>query len=234
MENNRDPKRWVKELRGRRSAARPVPSQATERDPGHCSIRITHSDGKNIEVEYVTLLANRPRSYENFFAIWESFVVPWGVKPEYRKPVESDVSAGTQNLKINVTLEPYTIAYCTGPEVTDACTYVTLPPARAVTAPSSVTIAADEISLQKLVIGYRTLYGYLPRRYGNWVGLWRGLASPYNAPKPLARAKPGNASEGNLVMDGLSLDPDSVHTLIYFMEKSRTSAAAMCTFRTPG
>ncbi|WP_344586408.1 hypothetical protein [Actinomadura vinacea] len=160
-------------------------------------------------------------------------MIPWTVKPLVRVRLAQNVESGLETISgLEVTRSAYTVAYCTGPDVTDACASAVLAAGGVAEAPTSVSIAVDEIGAHSLSIHYRTLYGYLPQTYRNWVGLWPGLASPYNAPAPMARAVPTDASEGRLKLDGLDLAADTTYTLIYFMDESQTTAAAVHTFRT--
>ncbi|MEW2354559.1 hypothetical protein [Spirillospora sp. NPDC029432] len=216
------------------SAVRPARAVALGAPaPEQCVLRIDGATAKTIDVTYGTLPGNQPKAYRNTLAVWESSVIPWTVRPLVRVRLAQNVESGLETISgLEVTRSAYTVAYCTGPDVTDACACAVLAAGGAVEAPTSVSVAVDEIGDRSLSIHYRTLYGYLPRTYRNWVGLWPGLASPYNAPAPMALAKPTDASEGRLEMDGLDLTADTTYTLIYFMDASQTTAAAVHTFRT--
>ncbi len=75
--------------------------------------------------------------------------------------------------------------------------------------------------------------GYLPHSYNNWVGLWKGYASPYNAPKPLGLVEiPTDASQGSVGINDVAIGVETTYTLIYFAGPHQTDAAAILTFDT--
>ncbi|MQY09301.1 hypothetical protein ACRB68_74200 [Actinomadura sp. RB68] len=216
--------------------ARPTPDPfPNPADQDRCFLSIDGFTAKSIDVTYHGLPGNRPKAYGNTLAVWENTVIPWGVKPQRRVRVSSNAESGLETITdLQVTRSAYTVAYCTGRELTDAAACATLAAGADFSPPTSVSVTADQVGERSLSVSYRTLYGYRPRTYRNWIGLWPGLVSPYNAPEPQARAVPSDASEGRLVMDDIELAADTVYTLIYFMDADATTAAAFHTFRTAG
>jgi hypothetical protein len=200
-----------------------------------CSIAITGSSGTTVSLNYAGLPGNQPNSYGDFVALWDSSVIPWTVKPMSRLGIPTNAETGSVVLTdVSISSMAYTVAYTAGPDVSDAC-------ASALLAPDGSTGVADAVTLELVSLGantvtfrYHTLSGYLPATDGNWIGLWRGRASPYNAPPPLARVKIAqDVTDDSVTIDGVTLAAGNVYTVVYFMGEPLTTAAVLLTFTVP-
>jgi hypothetical protein len=96
---------------------------------------------------------------------------------------------------------------------------------------TSVDVALTDVSSNALVFRYSTLAGYMPQANGNWFGVWKGETSPYNYYPPLASGTPtDNSNIGNGAINNIQFEPGIPYTLVYFMGKDPTTAAAIITF----
>jgi hypothetical protein len=214
------------------AAAAQVPATAVSL----CSATILESSGTTVTIGYAGLPGNQPRTYGNFVALWQSSAVSWTVAPAFRLTIPSNSEVGTVVLAgVSIGNIPDTIAYAVGPKVDDIC-------ASALLAADGSTGVVDAVSLRlvaldatSLTLRYHTLSGYLPATAGNWIGLWRGSASPYNAPRPLARVKIAeDVTDDRIVINGVTLEGGEIYTVVYFMDETYTSAAVLLTLTAPG
>jgi hypothetical protein len=94
-----------------------------------------------------------------------------------------------------------------------------------------VDIDLVQANANSLAIKYTTVIGYLPLKYGNWLGLWEGSASPYNLGTPLATVKlASDSNSGAVAINDINLAAGQTYTLIYFLGEDRTTASAMIRF----
>jgi len=198
------------------------------------SVVVSDATSDTVSISYAGLPANQPQTYQNFVAIWEATMIPWTVQPLKKESIGSNSQQGSFEMDgLTVTHTSYIVGYGVGPDITTICASAVLMLGGLAAAPTSVSIALSRLGPSSLVVGYRTLAGYLPQQYGNWVGLWRGYASPYNAAPPLAKARVDSmASEGEVVFNDVALAIDADYTLIYFVGADLTTAAAMLNFST--
>jgi hypothetical protein len=134
---------------------------------------------------------------------------------------------------LTVTRSSYIVGYSVGPDITDICCSSLISTGGLLGAPSVVSISLENLGSTSLSIHYQTLSGYLPQQYGNWIGLWKGYVSPYNASTPVATVMlNSNSSEGTVGMNNVPLGINSNYTLIYFMGKDLSTAAAILNFNT--
>ncbi|MCP3140385.1 hypothetical protein [Pyxidicoccus xibeiensis] len=198
-----------------------------------CALTITGSSGTTVDVSYVGPPGNQPHTFQNFVALWRASVVPWGVVPEARLTVPTDGETGSLVLMdVSITRAEYTTAYAVGPEVDDICASALLEADGSAGPVDAVTAKIVSLGADSLTVRYHTLDGYLPATAGNWLGLWRGRVSPYHAPaEALARVPiPQDVTDGDVDINGVKLEPDFPHTLIYFMDKDLKSAAVVLQF----
>jgi hypothetical protein len=197
-----------------------------------CSVVITESSGTTVALDYAGLPGNQPGRYGDFVALWPNSVVPWTAAPAARLAIPTDGEMGSVVLTgVSISRLPYTVAYGVGPAVSDAC-------ASALLAPDGSTGIVDAVSLELVSSGpntislrYHTLSGYRPATEKNWIGLWRGRASPYNAPAPLARLRIAqDVTDDTVSIDGVTLAAGNLYTVVYFMGAPLTSAAVLLTF----
>ncbi|WP_338642104.1 hypothetical protein [Burkholderia pyrrocinia] len=200
-----------------------------------CSVAITASSGTTVDVSYAGLPGNQPRSYGDFVALWASSVVPWTVAPDARLDIPTNAEMGSVVLVgVSISRMPYTVAYGVGPKTGDACASALLAPDGSTGVVDAVSVELASLGVNAVTFRYHTLTGYRPATEGNWIGLWRGRASPYNAPPPLARAKVAqDVTDDSVTIDGVTLAAGNVYTAVYFMGEPLTTAAVLLTFTVP-
>ena len=198
-----------------------------------CYVAVTFVNGESVTVSYSGLPGNQPETYKNFVAIWENSVIPWTAPPLAKVPVTHNSQQGSVTIEgLTISRNAYIVGYAVGPDITNICCSSLISAGGLLAAPTQVSISLNYLGPNGISIHYQTLAGYLPQQYNNWIGLWKGYASPYNAPTPLATSTiNSDASEGTVNMD-VPLETDTNYTLIYFMGKERTMAAAILNFNT--
>lgn len=192
-------------------------------------------------IKYSGLPANQPSSYQNFVAIWEATSIPWSQDPIQKTPIPQNSQIGTVVISgLTITTSSYIVGYGVGPEIPSICACAPLNVGGLRAPPTSVQIAPIGVGPNSVAVQYRTLGGYLPATYDNWIGLWRGYVSPYNSPKPLGTVRiPTDSTEGSVAINGVDIGINLPYTLIYFMGGSdrpqgNTQAAAILTFDSSG
>jgi hypothetical protein len=214
----------------------------TPRPPGYagttatyrCSIAVSEASGTTVAVRYRGLPGNQPKLYDNFVAIWPGTVVPWTIPAQRRVSIGVDAQDGSTVLdRVQITNERYTVAYAVGRRRADICATAVLGKHRDTARRERVDVAVGSVGQTSLVVRYQTPFGYRPATNGNWIGLWPGEASPYDAPDPMARvAIADDANEGAAALNA-DLAAGTTYTLVYFTGRKTTTAAALVTFRTP-
>ncbi|MDQ7981741.1 hypothetical protein QYH69_31445 [Paraburkholderia sp. SARCC-3016] len=217
------------------AVAAEAPAQPVASAVSVCAAIITGSSGTTVDVSYAGLPGNQPKLYGDFVALWENSVVPWTIAAAARLGIPTDAEIGTLVLTgVSVSTTPYTVGYAVGPKVDDVCASALLAADGSTGVVDAVTLQLASIGTTSLTFRYHTLSGYLPATAGNWVGLWRGRASPYNAPAPVARVNVvHDVTDDNAVIQGVTLSPGEIYTAIYFMGESLTTAAALLNFVAP-
>lgn len=188
-----------------------------------------------VSITYQGLPASQPKTYQNFIAIWAASMIPWKASPLRKQFINDDNQDGSLTLTdVAITRTTYIVGYGVGPDITTICACSLLNVGALFAGPpSSVSISVTSITTNSLAVRYQTLAGYLPQQYGNWIGLWGGFASPYNAPDPLAKVLiTSSSSEGTATFENVSLSAGCNYTLVYFVGASLTTAAAMLYFST--
>ncbi|MEC5142992.1 hypothetical protein [Chitinophaga sp. 212800010-3] len=199
-----------------------------------CSVSIPFYDGDTVTASYKGLPGNQPLTYRNFVAIWEASMIPWTAKPLAQMFIEQNSEQGTIVIdNLAITYNSYVVGYGVGPDITNICCSSVISAGGLVLAPTQVSINLEYLGTNSLAIHYQTLAGYLPQQYNNWIGLWKGYASPYN-PGPLVSKVMlnSNSSEGTIGMNNVPLSINSNYTLIYFMGEDLSTAAAILNFNT--
>ncbi len=184
-----------------------------------CVVTIENFTAYTVSLKYNTLSGNQPMAYLNSVMIWEASVIPWTVPPIASEPIPQNGQSGTFVMSgFTITSNEYIIGYAVGDLRTDICAVAQIAAGGLRTPADSVYISIAKIEAKKLIVNYYTLPGYLPKSYGNWVGIWEGYSSPFNAPKPLATVNVStDSNQGTVTFEKLKLAPDSVYTLVYFM-----------------
>ena len=209
-----------------------------------CSLSIENYTADTVSVRYSGLSGNQPHSYQNYVAIWEATTIPWSVRPLRQAPIPQNNQTGTFVLGgVTITSSAYIVGYAVGRKRTDICAVARISAGGLRSSPSSVAIGIESVGTNSLAINYDTLAGYLPETYGNWIGLWKGYVSPYNAPKPIGRVSvDSDSSQGTVAMNDLELGIATVYSLVYFMgadagmssPRFLSNAAAILSFQTKG
>ncbi|SFD59892.1 hypothetical protein SAMN05518672_102555 [Chitinophaga sp. CF118] len=199
-----------------------------------CSVSIPYFDGDTVTVSYKGLPGNQPATYKNFVAIWQDSMIPWTAMPLAQLPIGQNSQQGTLVISgLTITSSAYIVGYGVGPDITNICCSSIISAGGLLAAPTQVSISLNYLGTSSLSIHYQTLGGYLPQQYNNWIGLWKGYASPYSAVAPVSTVMiNSNASEGTVGMNNVPLGINSNYTLIYFMGKENTMAAAILNFNT--
>lgn len=220
------------------AAAVTLPPGVSELSCLQCSLRVPTEgiSGSFVVAAYGGLPGNQPRLYGNFLAIWEGTVIPWTAQPLGRVAISSDATAGATVIRgLAIGRDSYTVAYGLGESVTDICASVTFGADGRTTGTRSVELGINLVESGSIAAHYRTLPGYRPAKAGNWIGLWRGEASPYDAPDPLARvAVAEDVNEDDVAIDGVALIAGRSYTLVHFLGPEPTTAAALVTFEVDG
>ena len=195
-----------------------------------------------VSLRYKGLPGNQPYSYGNFVAIWESTTIPWASRPLSHQRIPQNSQMGSYEMDgLTITKNAYIVGYGVGSMITDICAVARISTAKLIPPPDYVYLSIFKISIHSLVVHYFTLSGYLPKTYGNWIGLWEGFASPYNAPKPVKRIRvKSNANQGTLEIKDIELKSNTIYTLVYFMGADQgkgwprilSNAAAILNFQT--
>ena len=194
-------------------------------------IAITSYSSQSVTVSYMGLPGNQPSTYGNCMWVWGNDVIPWGTPPLKKIPVNNNSQQGNTVI-VGDTPDNYIIGYSVGPEITDICASTLLVSGKP--GPSSnVSMALLSVGYDFINIAYDTLAGYSPMQNNNWIGLWQGNASPYTGIPSIASVMiSSNSSQGNVAINNLSLLRSTMYSLIYFMDKEQTTAAAIITFTT--
>jgi hypothetical protein len=207
-------------------------------------VEIEAYSADTVALKYTGLPGNRPQTYKNFVAIWSATVIPWTAPPLRQVEIPSNSESGTVIIDgLTITKSGYIIGYGVGSTITTICASAVMNPGdqtspAAAPSPQSVQINVQYVGTNSVAVTYQALTGYLPHTSDNWVGLWRGMVSPYNSPKPLGVAViPKDSTEGTVAINNVEIGINSTYTLIYFMGNSalsqnNTMAAAMLTFNT--
>jgi hypothetical protein len=199
-----------------------------------CTVSIPYYGADTVAVAFNGLPGNQPMLYNNFVAIWEASMIPWTVPPIQKVPVTINNQSGSLVINdIIITKSSYIVGYGVGPDISNICCSSLIAAGGLMMPPSNVIINVDYIGTTSVSVHYQTLPGYLPKQYKNWIGLWQGYASPYNAGAMLGKAAIKNdASEGSVGINNVQIGINSNYTLIYFCGEALTTAAAILNFYT--
>ncbi|HVI47969.1 MAG TPA: hypothetical protein VM802_24085 [Chitinophaga sp.] len=208
-----------------------------------CSLFVKQFNADTVTIQYKGLPGNRPKDYLNYVAIWEASVIPWNAEPIKKTPVPQNSEEGDFVIfDLSITSAGYILGYGVGEAVTDICTSAGIAPAMYdIRIPHAVSLSLAAVGSNSITINYATLPGYLPAVYKNWIGLWEGFASPYNAVEPIGMVNiSNNASQGTTGINNITIGNNTAYTLVYFMGPSYdgnwpriiTNAGALLYFQT--
>jgi hypothetical protein len=205
------------------------------------TVSIENYTADTVTAKYVGLPGNQPSINKNFLAIWQDSVIPWSTPPDASKVIPLNRPTGTVTLSgLTITMNTYIVGYGVGPGSSTICASAILSAGGLRGAPSSIQLGLVYVGTDTVVVNYATLSGYLPAKNHNWIGLWRGYASPYETTAPAGSVQiPTDVTSASVAIDGVAIAINSPYTLIYFMgdpenQKTNTLAAAILTFETAG
>ncbi len=205
-----------------------------EEPPENCadSYKITvlsESQGQ-VTVQIVGLWGAQPEAEHHNIALWQNSA-----------PLPSDtplkvLKVDTPGLPFRTVLEypdlgpyDYALTYQSGAGTSTMCALTLLryaPLAKALI-PDKVELKIHAITRSALTIQYSLLSGYDPKRYGNWIGIWRGLANVSQLPTPLGSAEIVSDAAMDRVSIACALEGGYNYTVLYLMTpKNPTNPAA--------
>ena len=199
-----------------------------------CSVTVNNVTGDTVSIGYNTLPANQPNTYNNFIAIWESTIIPWEVTPLKKTTIPSNAQNGSVVLDgLTITSSSYIIGYGVSDDLNSIVCSAIMSAGGLSSAPTAVSIGLNAVGTTSISIHYQTLVGYQPKKNKNWLGIWEGYYSPYYSSKPVGKVKiDSNASQGSIGINDITLSTNTEYTLVYFMGKENTTAAAILYFNT--
>lgn len=198
------------------------------------SVVVTGATGTTVDLNYAGLPGNQPTTYQNFVAVWQGIIVPWTQPPMRMLTIPGNFVTGSLVVDgVQIAEVAYTVGYAVGPGITDICASAILGVGAQTGPTDAVSLSLNRVGTTSVSVHYSVLDGYLPATSGNWIGLWTGRVSPYNAPAPLARAAVSlNMSAGDVGINGVVMTIGTMYTLVYFMGEGASTAAAILTFST--
>jgi hypothetical protein len=199
----------------------------------NCSVSVQNVTADTVTVAYRGLPGNRPQTYANKVAIWNSSVIPWGFEPVASMTIPQQTEQGTVALNgVVITDTNFVVGYSVGPDSASTCASAQIGADGGSVGESQTRLEIVGAEADAVVVRYHTLDGYQPSAEGNWVGLWVGRVSPYDAPAALARKQVAtDSTDGTIELRGLRLKEHTPYTLIYFLGPDLTEAGAMIVFQ---
>jgi len=211
-----------------------APDNVTIISKANTSLTIRHFTGNTMSLRYATLPGNQSGQNRNSFWLWRASQVPWNVNPMKVQMLPADATESGSFVLDSISIAIYTsyiVCYSLDSNVKQICACSQLSATSDSVTNYSLDIQLLSVSADALVFRYKTLTGYLPMAYDNWFGVWKGSASPYNYYPPLATGKPtGNSNIDTATLNNVVFEPNQVYTLMYFVGKDTTNAAATITF----
>jgi len=190
--------------------------------------------GNALHVGYQTLPANDPNTYGNKIYVWEGTAIPWS-DPQRNLLAEHEVDGAGELGDCVIDIDLGGVAYIVGYAVADSpgaiCASADVEATLESLAEPAPWIGNEEVKEGQVTVDYRMLRGYQPKKFSNWVGLWRGEIDPYDDLAPLARSEVSeSANEGSVELDLIKTLRPGSYSLVYFAGKERMTAACMRTF----
>lgn len=189
----------------------------------------------DILLSYNTLPGNQPSTYSNTVFIWQNpDGIPYNQQPLDSQPVPTNTQSGSMDFPdLQVQAKAYTIGYATGPNVTNICSWVSIPAGMGAptTFQTSLSIPPEGVQPDVVVVQYNTPQGNQPQANGQWIGIWQGTTPSFNV-APLALVKIGNNNATSQVGLSVTLLRGTSYCLGYFMGAKQTTLAASFSFST--
>ncbi|MBV8710850.1 MAG: hypothetical protein JOY56_03695 [Solirubrobacterales bacterium] len=180
-------------------------------------------DGQGVVVQYTGIPGNQPESYHNSVALWDSWspVIdgPNKTPPLVVVPISGNLQPSTVFVPWPFTGTDYLITYQVGDSLTTMCAALELSlKLKVPVPPTAISLSVSQLDATSITIVYNTLGGYLPKTYGNWVGVWQGFSGPYFAPTPDSWAPAGSDhTQDVLTVSNLRIIAGFDYRIIYFM-----------------
>jgi hypothetical protein len=213
-----------------------LPAGVSELEQWHTELTVPQVTGDSVVAKYSGIPANQPQSYANAVYVWEGTVVPWTAPPIGGVKIDSNATRGSAVVEdLSIGEDEYTVAYAVGDAVGDIAATITFDGKGNTVRSRGVELHLTLVEDGIVSLHYRTPPGYRPGEWGNWVGLYRGEASPFDPPDAIGSVEVPDVNEGDLVITTVPLTAGSAYTLAYFMRPAPTKAvAALLTFRLAG
>jgi hypothetical protein len=181
-------------------------------------------DANGVVVRYTGVPGNRPGSYNNSVALWDTWspivAGPHKTSPLETVSIQDDLQPNTIYIPWKFTGTDYLITYQVGEELTTMCAslQLSLKLKPMAVPPGAISLSVCQLDDSSITIVYSTLGGYLPKTYGNWVGVWQGFPGPYFAPTPDSWAPvASDHTQDLLTVPNLRIIPGFDYRIIYFM-----------------
>ena len=146
-------------------------------------------DVSGVIAKYQSLSGNKPATYGNSVALWESLSPDPSTTPLVTVDIPTNDQIGEAFFDYGLGPTDYCVTYQLGSSPQTMCALAQISYASpAAIIPLYVSIEILSVTTETISVQYDTLPGYLPATYKNWIGIWPGFALPYNAPPPLNQA----------------------------------------------
>ncbi|MCW3464863.1 hypothetical protein [Chitinophaga nivalis] len=191
-------------------------------------------------MSYNTMPGNRPKTNNNFLAIWQNFSsIPWSTSPGKNgiQTISTDTPSGDANfLNLSITKSDYIIGYAVGQELTGstvqqfgnicATAYIPLGSTGANTVFSS-SIENIYVGSTSVLFDFSLPDGVTPTANGAWAGLWRGLNPDlYGTPPTAAIQISPNVAKGTTGFNNVSIGIGTSYTIGLFMSGFKSSGGS--------
>lgn len=191
--------------------------------------------GTDILLNYITLPGNQPSSYANTVFIWQNpDGIPYNEQPLSSQAVPTNTQSGSMDFSgLQVQAKAYTIGYATGPNVSNICSWVSIPAGMGpnTTFQTSISVPPNGIQPDVVLVSYDTPVGNQPQTAGQWLGIWQGSAPSYTVP-PLAKVAISNNNSTSQIGLAVTLLRGTSYCIGYFMGAKQTTLAASFNFST--
>jgi hypothetical protein len=191
--------------------------------------------GTDILLSYLTMPGNQPSTYANTAFIWQSdSSIPYNTAPLSSQSVPTNTQNGSMDFGgLAVQSKAYTIGYAVGPNVSNICSWVSIPAGTGpnTTFQSSVWTTPDGILPDIVLVHYDTPVGNQPQTNSQWIGIWQGSAPSYTT-APLAKVAINNNNATSQIGLPVTLLRSTTYCLGYFMGQKQTTLASSFVFST--
>lgn len=198
------------------------------------SLQPSDVSGNQILAHFDSMPGNQPSNYGNTLFLWQTGaqIVPINTQPQSFTAIGTNQpNAAWLFMNLDVTSEPYLLAYAVGGDPSNIVSTVFIPASSAgLTAYTSMnaTVTVTGIMSTEIAFFYAAPLGQSPLAQGDWVGLWPGQSEGtlYTTPPTFVAQISTTASQGNWGLNLVSggIQSGTMYTLGYF--KGGWNAAA--------